>query len=79
MSLVKSVEFLQLRLQRLEVADGLLKGRVRAQRLQLHQVAADVVETYVSKPASVKDHKIIDLLLSILTVFPREGFVQKRA
>lgn len=52
MVLVTSVEFLQLRLQQLEVADGLLKGRVRAQRLQFHKVSTDVVETHVGESAS---------------------------
>ena len=51
------MQFLQLRLQRLEVADGLLKGRVRAQGLQLHQVAADVVQTHVSEPPSEMEAK----------------------
>lgn len=50
--LAGSVKFLQLRLQRLEVADGMLQGRVGAQRLQLHQVTADVVQTHVSESAS---------------------------
>lgn len=54
-----SVEFLQLRLQRFEVADSLLKGRVWAQRLQLHKVSADVVETHVSESASEMEGKTV--------------------
>lgn len=53
-----SVEFLQLRLQRFEVADSLLKGRVWAQRLQLHEVSADVVETHVGESASEMEEKL---------------------
>lgn len=52
-----SVEFLQLRLQRLEVANGLLEGRVWAQRLQLHEVSTDVVKTHVSESASEMEEK----------------------
>lgn len=51
-SAVASVQLLQLRLQRLEVTDGVLESRVRTQRLQLHEVPADVVETHVSEPTS---------------------------
>lgn len=48
-----SVQLLQLGLQGLEVPDGLLKRRVGAQRLKLHQVTADVVQTHVSEATSV--------------------------
>lgn len=51
------MEFLQLRLQRLEVTDGLLKGKVRAQRLQLHKVSTDVVKTHVSESAPEMEGK----------------------
>lgn len=47
------MEFLQLCLKGLEVADGLLKDRVWAQGLQLHEVTADVVKTHVSEATSV--------------------------
>ena len=50
-SVSRSVYLLQLGLQGLEVADGLLQGRVGAQRLQLHQVAADVVQAHVGEAA----------------------------
>lgn len=46
------MEFLQLGLQRLEVADGMLEGRVGAQRLQLHEVSTDVVQAHVSESPS---------------------------
>lgn len=45
------MNLLQLGLQCLEVADGVLQGGVRAQGLKLHQVATDVVQTHVGEPA----------------------------
>lgn len=49
-----SVEFLQLGLQWFKVADGLLKGSVRAQRLQFHEVSTDVVQAHVRESAPGK-------------------------
>ena len=44
------MHLLQLGLERFEVAYDLLKGSIRAQRLQLHKVTADVVQTHVGEP-----------------------------
>lgn len=53
------MEFIEFGLQRLEVADGVLEGGVGAEGLQLHQVAADVVQTHVGEAASVAEGKRI--------------------
>lgn len=52
-----SVNFLQLGLQGLEVADGELQGRVGTQGLQLHQVTTDVIQTHISEPPSERDRE----------------------
>lgn len=52
-----SVEFVQLCLQRLEVADSLLKGGVGAQRLQLHKVSTNVIKAHVSESAPKTEGK----------------------
>lgn len=64
------MEFLQLRLQRLEVTDDLLEGRVWTQRLQLHEVSTDVVETHVSESTSEMGGKQ-DVKLSLLQFYCR--------
>lgn len=48
-----SVQLLQLGLQGFEVADDVLQRRVGTQRLQLHQITTDVVQTRVGESASV--------------------------
>lgn len=48
-----SVQLLQLGLQGLEVPDGVLERGGGTQRLELHQVPADVVQTHVSEAPSV--------------------------
>lgn len=48
------MNFLQLGLQGLEVADSEPQGRVRTQGLQLHQVTTDVIQTHISEPPSDK-------------------------
>lgn len=51
------MNFLQLGLQGLEVADSEPQGRVRTQGLQLHQVTTDVIQTHISEPPSERDRE----------------------
>lgn len=73
------MEFLQLRLQRLEVADGVLEGRVRTQGLQLHQVSADVVEAHVceSAPATGGDDEWTVVWLQVIAQFESSSYLSE--
>lgn len=70
------MEFLQLCLKGLEVADGLLKDRVWAQGLQLHEVTTDVVKTHVSEATSAKNKtkQLYNVCKSLGALFFPESF-----
>lgn len=51
------MQSLQFGLQRLEVPDGVLEGRVWTERLQLHKVPADVVQAHVGEPTSERGQR----------------------
>lgn len=58
-TVARSVQSLQFGLQRLEIADGVLEGRVRTERLELHEVPADVVQAHVGEPTPGRGQRLL--------------------